>query len=82
MRPEDVRPFVQRRWDLVEDAKLVARAERFWREGPEGCVRASEALREHAAAMGAVTDRAEDLRAHVAWRVMLDRTERHARRGR
>jgi hypothetical protein len=82
MSREDVQGFVGRPWELVETAKLVGRAERFWREGAEGCVRASEALREHARAMGAVVDRAEDLRAHIAWRMLLDRTERHVGRGR
>jgi hypothetical protein len=78
MSSEDVRRFAQRRWDLVDAEKLSARAERFWTEGPEGCARAAQQLREQARALGAApSDRAEDLRRHIAWRMLLDRAERH-----
>ncbi len=77
MRAEDERALERRRWDLVDAEKLRARAERYWREGAEGCVRAAEALRDQARALGLAGDRAEDLRAHVAWRILLDRAERN-----
>lgn len=79
MRAEDVQPFLSRRWDLVEAEKLAARAERFWREGPIGCLRASEALWAEARKRGVVSDRAEDLRGHIAYRMLLDRIERRVR---
>lgn len=66
---------MKRRWDLVDAEKLRARAERFFREGPEGCARASEELRKQAHALGAVSDRAADLRRHIAWRLLLDKAD-------
>jgi len=80
MKREDLRAYANRRWDLVDAEKLRARAERFMREGPAGCVRASEELLAYARASGASSDRAEDLRRHIAWRLLLDRADAHVRR--
>ena len=78
MRREDIRAFVDRRWDLVRDEKLATDA-RFYRDhGALACLEAAGDLYEHArrVAPSGEVDRTEDLRAHVAWCAVVDRVER------
>jgi hypothetical protein len=81
MPPKDVEPF-RRDWDLVDAEKLRARAERFLRDGPEGCARVAEALRQQLLASHGLSDRSTDLRRHIAWRMLLDRADEHVARRR
>jgi hypothetical protein len=69
MDAHGIRSFVRRRWDLVEQSKLRARAERYRRGGPEACVAAAAELRErwrlrHPEGPSKAA-RAEDFRHHV-----------------
>lgn len=82
MVQRDAAGSFRRRWDLVDAEKLRARAERFEREGPEGCARAAEQLRQALEARGARSDRSADLRRHIAWRILLDRADERVTRRR
>ncbi|MBX3271372.1 MAG: hypothetical protein KF729_13990 [Sandaracinaceae bacterium] len=73
--------LADRRWELVDAEKLLARAERFSREGPEGCVRAAEALR-RSGPPADPAERAADLRRHIRWRLLLDEIDERAGRAR
>lgn len=79
-----MRAFLERRWDLVETAQLDELARAYAAEGPEGSLRVSEALRRHALALAPETEeeREADMRAHVAWRRMLDGIAQRGFRGR
>lgn len=46
MDASEIRAFAGRRWDLVEESKVRARAERFRLGGPAACLRAAAELRE------------------------------------
>lgn len=82
MQQKDAVDSFKRRWDLVDAEKLRARAERFHREGPEGCAIAAERLREGLKEAGIASDRAADLRRHIAWRMLLDRADESVARRR
>lgn len=82
MQPKDTVESLRRRWDLVDAEKLRGRAERFLREGPEGCARAAEALRAQLPPSQDASDRASDLRRHIAWRMLLDKVDERVAGGR
>jgi len=84
MRPEDLRAFAQRRWDLVEREKTRFRVERFRQGGPAASFAAARGLRErfrrlHPAGPSA-EDRKADLDSHVALKATLDRAAHAFRR--
>jgi len=80
MSPADARAFADRRWDLIDAAKVRENARFFRERGPVGCLEASDALRVHGALAAPETerDRAEDLRHHIAMRLTLDRAGERA----
>jgi len=71
----DARAFADRRWDLIDAAKLRETARFFCERGPVGCVEVSDDLRAHGALVAPETarERAEDLRHHISLRLKLDR---------
>lgn len=75
MRREDIRAFLDRRWDLVADEALAEEARFYAREGSAGCARVAEELAEYVRSIGPESpdDRAADFQRHLAWRALLDR---------
>lgn len=45
MDPAEIREFARRRWDLVDEQKRIARAERYRAGGPAACLEALGELR-------------------------------------
>jgi len=84
MRPEDLRAFAQRRWDLVADSKLRFIGERFRAEGPLATRRVARRLAERWAALHpggpSAEARRQDLSDHLALKAKLDRASHAFRR--
>ena len=85
MRPDDLRAYAGRSWDLVEKAKLRFRAERFRKGGPDASIAVARRLRERFRRLHPEGPTAEarkrDFDAHVALKAVFERAA-HAFRGR
>jgi hypothetical protein len=75
----DLRAYLSRRWDLLEQASDRWRAERFRAHGPAATFAASDALRRHGLAVaGPPTEerRRADLEHHLKLVLLLERASR------
>ena len=77
MEPDDLRDFVERRWDRKEALKRRYWAERHRAEGPDSTLAVSDGLRGHLRDLRpdwpTAEDRAADLRHHLSLIAKLDR---------
>lgn len=80
MRPEDLRAFARRSWDLLGASKLSLQVERYRESGPNGALARAQRLRERFRRLhpegASAASRAADLEGHVAVRELLDRAAR------